>query len=122
MATEGFDELQVTAPVAAKSRVLPSTKVPIGLNGITVPVAITRLPGFTDMEVRFDKSTLTVAPLLLMPRKLAKIVAGPPTLLPMAKPLLDVMNTTLDEELKVETLVMSCVVPSLNVPTAVNCS
>jgi len=93
VATEVTEELQVSAPVCAKLRVLPSTKVPTALKLVFVPLAITELAGVTAMDTRFDKSTFTETALLVTPRKVMVISAGPPTLLAMARPLLAVMKT-----------------------------
>lgn len=123
VATDVADEVQLTAFVLARLRTLPSLKVPMALNVICVFWAITGLLAASAMETRFDKSTVTDAALLLIPPNAAVIVAGPPTLFPNARPLLEVTNTSAGfEDTQLQTLVISCFVPSLKLPVAVNCS
>ncbi len=114
VATEVTEEFQLSAPVVARLRVLPSTKVPIALKLAFVPLAMTGLPGVTAIDRRLDKSTVIEAASLVTPRKLTVTLTGPPTVLPIARPLLAVMNTMLgcDEiqlthALGLQTLVMS---------------
>lgn len=66
------------------------------------------LAGETDTLVRFERSTVTDA-VFDTPLNEAVMVTGPPTLLPIARPVLAVMETVPGlEEVQEQTLVMSC--------------
>lgn len=117
VATEVFEELQVTR--FDTLCVLPSVSVPVAPNCTFVRWAI--VESFGDMLIETTLARSTVIDVLpFTPPKLAVIVAVP-LLFPVATPLLDVTEATpFAEELQSETLVMSCEVPSENVPRAVN--
>src|SRR5712692_7108690 len=117
VATEVFEELQVTR--FDTLCVLPSVSVPVAPNCTFVRWAIVEFFGEILIETTLARSTV-IDVLPLTPPKLAVIVAVP-LLFPVATPLLDVTDATpFAEELQSETLVMSCEVPSENVPRAVN--
>lgn len=123
VATEVMEEVQTTAFVFARLRTLPSLNVPMALNIICVPCAMTGSLAASAMETRFDRSTVTDAELLVTVSNVAVMNVGPPMLFPSARPLLEVTNTKAGfEDTQLQTFVMSCFVPSLKLPVAVNCS
>lgn len=65
LATALSTVLHVTAFEEYRLRVLPSWNVPIAANCTCVPTAIMELPGVTETPVRFDKSTIIDATLLV---------------------------------------------------------
>jgi hypothetical protein len=105
------------------SLVLPSLKVPRAVNCACVLFAIIAVDGRTEIETRFDKSTVRVAGrVALWPPNVAVTVLTP-ELCPIASPLLLVMEAP-DEPGRndhVARLVTSWVDMSLKVAVAVNC-
>jgi hypothetical protein len=122
LAQPGFDELHVTASL--RSCVVPSLNVPVAVKAVLVPSAIDGFVGVTDSDTSTAEVTVSaVEPLMPVPGSVAAIVVEPGAAL-LARPcvpgtLLAVAVALLDE-LQVTALVKSWVVPSLNVPVAVN--
>jgi len=120
VATPLEDELQLTE--AVRVCVLPSEKIPVAVRCTLVLLAMV---GFTGVMVSDVKVTATLS--VLIP------VTGPSTLLnvaemvelpcltPVASPLELTVATPVFDEVQVTRLVRSLVLPSLNVPAAVNC-
>jgi hypothetical protein len=105
-------------PVVSNS-VLPSLKLPTAVNCNRVPGAILGFAGITEIEVKLARLTVSVVE-PLAPSK-ATAITLVPALQPVARPVLLMIATAETEELQLATLVISCVLPSVKVPTAVNC-
>lgn len=120
VATPVEDELQLTE--AVRFCVLSSEKIPVAVRSRLVVLA---MDGFTGVMVSDIKVTATLS--------VAVPVTGPSTLLNVAEmvelpwlwarasPLELTVATPVSDELQVTRLVRSWVLPSLNVPAAVNC-
>jgi hypothetical protein len=103
------------------SRVRPSLNKPITEYCNCVPWAICPVPGVTETETMLSSVTLKfVVP--GVPLKLAVITVLPVAVFDIANPLFFVMLATAGvPDVHVQTFEMSCVLPSENVPVAVNC-
>ena len=117
MAKPGFDELQVTWLLM--SRVLPSLNKPTAVSVVEVPCASMTLPCLIVIETKLPVFTV-ICVFPLTPPEVAVIVAFP-DLRAVAAPLTVIEATVFGDVLQVTVLVMSWVVPSENVPVAVNC-
>jgi hypothetical protein len=117
VATVVSDEDQLTWCV--RLRVPPSLKVPIAVNDAVVPWAILAFTGVMESEERFNAFTLNSA--LPVEDPSAAEIPVFPILSAVARPLTVIEATLGADDFQVTTPVMSCVVPSENVPTAVNC-
>ena len=121
VAVEALSDAQVTLDV--RSCVLPSVNVPAAVNCCVVPSAT---EGFVGVAA-IDTSTAAVTVKLVLPLiepELAVIMAEPvPTLVasPCGFTTLLIVATVAVSELHCTVLVTSCVLPSVNVPVAVNC-
>jgi hypothetical protein len=97
---------------------LPSLKLPTALNCNRVPGAILGFAGTTETDTSVAVLTVSVVE-PLTPPKVAAI-----TLVPLAhvvaRPVLLMVATADADELQLATAVMSCMLPSVNVPTAAN--
>src|SRR5579863_137333 len=120
-ATVGVSEAQVAEPVTFCE--LPSVKVPVAVNCCVAPRAIEGSAGLTAIETSAAGLTvMVVLPLtepevaLMEAEPVAKLVARPsePALLLM-------VATEASDELQFTVAVRFCVLPSVNVPVAVNC-
>jgi hypothetical protein len=108
---------QVTVDV--RFCVVPSLKVPVAVNCCVAPLAIDGVAGVTAIDCSVAAVTVSkVEP--LMDDDVAVIVAVP-TPAPLASPAVLIVAVAVVPELQVTVLVRFCVVPSLNVPVAVNC-
>jgi hypothetical protein len=116
VATAVADELQLTEFV--RSRELPSLNTPLAVNCWVVPAAIDVEPGRTLIETSVAGVTLKLVDPKTAPDIAVILVLPPPTL--EAIPELLIVATALTVELQV-TPVRTWVLPSLNVPVAVNC-
>ena len=122
-ATAGSEELHVTA--AVRSCVEPSLYVPVAPKAWSVPSAIEGFPGVTSIDTSAAAVTVRGSePLIPLPGSRA-VIAVPPIAALAARPslagALDTLATAGSDELQVSAAVRSCVVPSLNVPSAPNC-
>lgn len=98
---------------------VPSVNVPVAVNCCIVPSAIEAVPGVSVIETRVAGVTVKFAvPLIAL--QLA-VTAAVPTPVLVASPAAFTVNTVATLELQVAVLVKSCVVPSVYVPTTVNC-
>lgn len=116
-----FEELQVAVPVM--SCVEPSENVPVAVNCCNVPSGIDGVAGATAMEVTLAPVTMRLAVEKTLP-ELAMIVALPaaiPTASPGA-PFTLMLATAGFPEVHCTEPLMFCVLPSVNVPAAVNCA
>jgi hypothetical protein len=110
-------ELQVTVDV--RFCVEPSLNVPVAVNCWVAPLVIEGFAGVTAIDCSVAAVTVsTVEP--LMDDDFAVIVEVP-TPAPLARPAALIVAVAVVPELHVTVLVRFCVVPSLNVPVAVNC-
>ena len=117
VATDGFDELQVTCEV--RSFVVPSENVPVAANGWVAPILILGTGGERDMEDRVADFTVRVVLPEILPELAVMVVV--PVAIAVARPLLFTVATDGFDELQVTWEVRSWVVASENVPVAVNC-
>ena len=130
VATDGFEELQVTCAVTSK--LVPSEYVPVAVNCWMTPIGMLELAEITRMEDRVAEDTVREVP----PERLPKVVL--PMIMPevavrvtamvvvpaataVARPLLLTVATDGFEELQVTCAVTSWLVPSEYAPVAVNC-
>ncbi|MDR3579358.1 MAG: hypothetical protein P4L44_05300 [Oryzomonas sp.] len=118
-----LEELQVTDEV--RSCVVPSENVPVALNCWVPPTATVGLAGWSAIELSVSEETVKVveaetfpdvALIVVMPAATAAAVPLLPAVLLMVATTVLVL-----EELQVTDEVRSCIVPSENVPVAVNC-
>jgi hypothetical protein len=108
---------QVTVDV--RFCVVPSLNVPVAVNCCVAPLLIDGFAGVTAIDCSVAAVTVrTVEPLI--PPDVALIVEVP-TPAPVARPAALIVAVVVVPELHVTVLVRFCVVPSLNVPVAVNC-
>jgi hypothetical protein len=120
------DALHTTLPVM--SCVVLSENVPVAVNCCTVPSGIDAVTGVTLMELRVALVTVRTAPWEETVPELVVIVAAiveDPVVNPMASPAapFTLMPTTEGfEELQVTDQVTFCVLLSVRVPVAVNCT
>jgi len=115
-ATVALEEFQVTCEL--KSCALLSVNVPVALNCCVVPGAIDMVAGVTAMETR-ESVTVRVAVPLTVPEVAVMLVD--PTAMAVAKPPVAIVATLEFDELQVTELLKSLLLPSLNLPVAVNC-
>jgi hypothetical protein len=112
-----FDELHVA--LAVKFWVVPSLKVPVAVNCCVVPFTIDGFTGVTAIDCNVAAVTVSVVE-PAMDDDVAEIVELP-TPAPVARPAAVIVADAVFDELHVAVLVRFWVVPSLNVPVAVNC-
>lgn len=101
-----------------RSRVPPSLNVPITESCWLVLAAIVTLPGRMVIDARSAALTLAEAAPLIEPE--TALIVTAPRLRAVAKPLTVIDATLVFDELQVTVPVIFCVVPSENVPVAVN--
>ena len=117
VATAVLDELQVTELV--KVCVLPSLKVPVAVTGSLEPMFNEPDGALTAIDCSDAEVTVSTIVFETMPPCVALTFVVPPVR-PVAKPAVVIVATAVLEELHVAKLVRFCVLPSLNVPVAVN--
>ncbi len=116
-----FDELQVTVPVMIC--VVPSENVPVAVNCCNVPRGIDAFAGVTAIETRVALVTVRIALEEMLP-ELAVIVEVPAAI-PIASPgtpFTLMLATELFPEVHCTDAVTFCVLPSVKVPIAANCT
>jgi hypothetical protein len=114
----GADELHVA--VLVRFCVLPSLYVPAAVNCCVSPAAIEGLAGVTLTEARTGEVTVSIAAPCTVPEPAVIVVL--PTIKPPARPAALIVATEGADELHVADAVKACVLPSLYVPVAENCS
>ncbi len=122
VAVEGVSDVHVA--VLVRFCVVPSVKVPVAVNCWLVPFAIEGVAGVTAIDTSAAEVTVSVVDPLSDP-EVAVIVAAPsPTLLanPCVGAALLIVAAAGVSELHCTVSVMFCVLPSVYVPVAVNCS
>src|SRR5690349_10961683 len=100
LATPGLEEPHNTTAVT--SSVLLSLKVAVAVNCLVVPTGMLELAGVTAMEVTVAPVTVSAA-------------------VPLTEPDVAVMVATEEEDEDQVTEGNNCVLPSLKLPTALNC-
>jgi len=99
--------------------VLPSLNVPIAVNCSLEPMFSEPDAELTAIDWRVAEVTVSTIVLETTPLCVALTLVVPPAT-PAAKPVAAIVATEVLEELQVAELVRFCVLPSLNVPVAVN--
>ena len=117
VATVTAEELHVA--VLLRFCVVPSLKVPVAVNCCVPPFGTEGFAGVTAIDTSVAAVTVSVVLPEMLP-EVARMVVDPVPRA-VAKPAVLIVATVPAEELHVEVLVRFCVVPSLNVPVAVNC-
>lgn len=117
-ATEGFDEVQVTRPVAFS--VVPLVSVPVAVNCTVVPGAIDVLVDeTTSLEIIGAFTDRVMLP--LTPESVPVIFAVPCVRV-VTTPAVETVATLASDEVQVTLAVRSLLVPSLYSPVAVSWS
>ena len=118
VAIDVVPELHVT--VLVRFCVVPSLNVPVAVNCCVPPFAIDGFAGVTAIDCNVAAVTVnTVEPEI---DDDVAVIVEVPTPAPVARPVAVIVAIEVVLELHVTVLVRFCVVPSLNVPVAVNCS
>jgi len=110
-------EFQVTLDV--RFCVVPSLNVPVAVNCCVAPLAIDGFAGVTAIDCNVAAVTVSkVEPLI---DDDVAVIVELPTPAPVASPAALIVAMVVVPEVQVTLDVTFCVVPSLNVPVAVNC-
>ena len=117
VATVVPDELHVTEFV--RVCVLPSLNVPVAVNCSLEPIFIEPDVALTAIDCRVAEVTVRRTVFETTPPCVA-VTLVVPAVSPVAKPPAVIVATAVLEELQVTELVRFCVLPSVNVPVAVN--
>ena len=117
VATDVLDEVQVAWAVI--SWVVPSENVAVAVNCWVDATDKTGLAGVTAMADKFAELTVRVVLPDTVPEVAVMVVV--PVAMAVARPLLLTVATDVLDELQMTWAVISWVVPSENVPVAVNC-
>src|SRR5271167_2279075 len=117
VAVEVVPELHVTVPV--KFCVEPSLNVPVAVNCWVAPLVIEGFAGVTAIDCNVAAVTVRTVEPLIAPD--VALIVEVPTPAPVARPAALIVAVEVVPELQVTVPVRFCVVPSLNVPVAVNC-
>ena len=117
LATVGDEEVHVA--VAVMSCVEPSVKTPVATNGRVVPTAALGFTGTIEMDARIAGVTLSVVAPSTESCVAFTIVV--PMAVPSARPGSSICAIVGSADVQLAVNVMSCVEPSVYVPTAVNC-
>ena len=117
VATVATVELQ--CPLCVRSCVVPSVNVPVAVNGCVVPSGIVAVGGLIVIDASATAVTVSTVDPLTVPDVALTVAVPVPTFCP--SPLLLIVAVVGVSEDHVAVLVRSCVLPSVNVPVAVNC-
>ena len=117
VATPGVAEFQTA--VLVRFCVVPSVNVPVAVNWSVSPLAIDKLGAVIAIDFSTAGVTVNVSVFEVTPLE-AAVIAEVPTPAAVAKPAALIVATPGVAEFHVAVLVRFCVVPSLNVPVAVN--
>jgi hypothetical protein len=117
VATAATVELQY--PLCVRSCVVPSVNVPVAVNCCVVPIAIFAVGGLIAIDTSAAAVTVSTVDPLTVPDVALTVAVPVPTLCP--SPALLIVAVVGVSEDHVAVLVRSCVLPSVNVPVAVNC-
>jgi hypothetical protein len=117
VATLGVAETHVT--VLVRFCVLPSLKVPVAVNCCVRPLATEGFAGATAIDCNVAAITVSVVLPLTAPD--VALMDEVPVATVVANPVVLIVATLVVAEAHVAVPVRFCVLPSLNVPVAVNC-
>ena len=117
VATDGFEELQVTCAVTSK--LVPSEYAPVAVSCWVTPIGMLELADVTRMEDRVAEVTVREAPPGIPPEVAEMVVV--PAATAVARPLLLTVATDGFDELQVTCAVTSWLVPSEYAPVAISC-
>jgi hypothetical protein len=117
VATVATVELQY--PLCVRSCVVPSVNVPVAVNCCVVPIGIVAVGGLIAIDTSAAAVTVSTVDPLTVPEVALTVAVPVPTLCP--SPTLLIVAVVGVSEDHVAVLVRFCVLPSLNVPVAVNC-
>lgn len=118
VATVATVELQ--CPLCVRSCVLPSVYVPAAVNGCVAPKATVDVCGLIAIDTSAAAVTVSSVDPLTVPALAVMLAIPIPVLCASPTLLIGAVETVSDDHVAV--LVISCVLPSVNVPVAVNCS
>jgi hypothetical protein len=116
-----LDELQVTD--AVKSCVVPSEYLPVAVNCLVVPTALVGLEGIIEIDDNVAEVTVSEVELVTLPdvAVIVDVPAARQDVRPLDPAALLIAAEAVLDELQVTDAVKFFVVPSENVPIAVNC-
>jgi hypothetical protein len=117
IATPVVPELQVTEAVI--SCAVPSENVPVAVNCLVRPLAMLGLAGVTVIELKVAAVMVSSVFPDLLPD--VAVITDVPAATPVARPPILMVATPIAPDDQVTDAVISCDVPSENVPVAVNC-
>lgn len=117
VATAVLEELHVTEFV--RTCVLPSLKVPVAVTCSLEPIFNEPDGSLTAIDCRVAEVTVSTTVFDTIPLWVALTFVVPPVR-PLASPAVVIVATAVFEELQLAELVRFCVLPSVNVPVAVN--
>jgi hypothetical protein len=117
VATPGVPEFHTA--VLVRFCVVPSLNVPVAVNWSVSPLAIEELGAVIAIDLSVAEPTVKVNEFEFTPLRAAVIMAFP-LFTAVARPAVLIVATDGVPEFHVAVLVRFCVVPSLNVPVAVN--
>lgn len=118
-ATVLLEELQFT--VLVMFCVVPSENVPVAVNCCKSPKEIEALTGVTAIELKLALVTVRVALEEILPEVAVMVqVPGATALASPSTPFKLILATVRSDEVQFTEAVTFCVVPSVNVPAAVN--
>jgi hypothetical protein len=112
--------LELHCPLCVRFCVLPSVNVPVAVNCCVVPSAIVAVGGLIAIDTSAAAVTVSTVDPLTVPEVALTVAVPVPTLCP--SPALLIVAVVGVSEDHVAVLVRFCVLPSVNVPVAVNCS
>lgn len=112
-----FDEVQVAEFV--RFCVVPSVNVPVAVNWSVVPLAIDVFVAVMVIDCKVAAVTVSAIAFEVTPLWVAVILVEPVPA-PVASPVVLIVAAAAFDELQVAEFVRFCVVPSVNVPVAVN--
>lgn len=112
-----FEELQLAEPVRFSD--VPSLKVPVAVNCCVVPAVTDPFPGVSWRALRLPSTNMSVLPEIEPELAVIEAEPCPPA---VARPEVPTVTTEVWDDDQVAELVRSCVLPSLKLPVAVNCT
>ena len=115
----GLEEAHVA--VFVRFCVLPSLKVPVAVNCAVVPLGMEELPALTLIDCSVAAVTASAKLLDVIPLWVAVILLEPMAA-PVARPVALMLTAVGLELAQVAVFVRFCVLPSLKVPVALNCT
>ena len=117
VATAVFDDVQAAELV--RFCVVPSVNVPVAVNCCVSPLATRRVAGVTAIDASTAAVTVSVVVPLTLPE--VAVIVVEPVASAEARPVMQIVATATFDEVQATVPVRFWVVPSVNVPVAVNC-